>query len=162
MFECLAERTVALAQLDKSHDPAVGYNEWLTERMTAVLPSCARQGVTIVTNMGAANPLAAAGAVIEVAREQGIRGLTVAAVTGDDVLGLVKDGDMPLLERDGTLASLDDFIVSANAYLGCEPIVQALGHGADVVITGPWRTRRCTLRRSCTSSAGPGHRWLLR
>jgi Acyclic terpene utilisation family protein AtuA len=136
VFECLAERTVALAQLDKLRHPAAGYNEWLADRMAAVLAPCVRQGITIITNMGAANPMAAARAVAEVARGQGIGGLRVAAVTGDDVLGQVKGSELPLLERQATLTSLGDTIVSANAYLGCEPIVAALRRGADVVITG--------------------------
>src|SRR5882762_7724114 len=68
VFECLAERTVALAQLERLRDPGAGYNEWLVERMEAVLEPCARQGIRIVTNMGAANPAAAAEVVAEVAR----------------------------------------------------------------------------------------------
>jgi hypothetical protein len=136
VFECLAERTVALAQLAKLRDPDAGYNEWLGDRMTAVLPACVRQGTTIITNMGAAHPLAAARAVAGLARDLGIHGLKVAAVTGDDVLDQVQGRDLPLLHREETLASLDGTVVSANAYLGCEPIVAALRQGADVVITG--------------------------
>jgi Acyclic terpene utilisation family protein AtuA len=137
VFECLAERTVALAQLDKLRDPGAGYNEWLRDRMEAVLESCARHGVRIITNMGAANPVAAARVVAEVARGKGIRGLKIAAVTGDDVLDAVKGSDLPLLERaDDTIASLGDAVISANAYLGTEPVIQALRQGADVVVGG--------------------------
>jgi hypothetical protein len=121
VFECLAERTIALAQLDRLRDPAAGFTEWLPERMAAVLPACAHRGTKIITNMGAANPLRAAEVVSEVAREAGLKGLRIAAVTGDDVLGLV---------------DADENTVSANAYLGCEPVVQALAQGADVVVTG--------------------------
>jgi acyclic terpene utilization AtuA family protein len=136
VFECLAERTVALAQLAKLRDPDAGYNEWLADRMTAVLPACVRHGTTIITNMGAAHPLAAARAVARLAADLGIRGLKVAAVTGDDVLTLVEGRDLPLQHREDTVASLGATVVSANAYLGCEPIVAALREGADVVITG--------------------------
>ncbi|MEV6604555.1 acyclic terpene utilization AtuA family protein [Kutzneria sp. NPDC051319] len=121
VFECLAERTIALAQLERLRDPTRGFTEWLPERMAAVLPACVRNGTKIVTNMGAANPLAAAQVVAEVAREAGLTGLKIAAVTGDDVLGLV---------------DTDENTVSANAYLGCEPVVEALARGADVVVTG--------------------------
>ena len=121
VFECLAERTIALAQLDRLRDPAAGFTEWLPERMAAVLPACARRGTKIITNMGAANPLGAAQVVADVAREAGLTGLRIAAVTGDDVLGLV---------------DTDENTMSANAYLGCEPIVRALALGADVVVTG--------------------------
>jgi hypothetical protein len=72
---------------------------------------------------------------VEVARELGIRGVTVAAVVGDDVLDRVAGSDLPLLERPGTVASLTD-VVSANAYLGIEPLLDALSQDADVIVTG--------------------------
>ena len=136
VFECLAERTIALAQRERLRDLGAGFNEWLEERMDAVLGHCARAGIKIITNMGAANPLAAAELVAAVARRLGLPGLKIAAVTGDDVLDLVKGSDLPLLDRPGTVASLGDSVISANAYLGCETIVQALADGADVVIAG--------------------------
>lgn len=135
-FECLAERTIALAQGAKLRDPSSGFDPLLTARMEAVLRPCAEQGIRIITNMGAANPLAAAKATAEIARRLGLGGLRVAAVTGDDVLDEVRQGDYALLERPGTVASLGHSIRSANVYLGIAPIVQALRGGADVVITG--------------------------
>ncbi len=136
VFECLAERTIAAAQRERLVDPGGGYNEWLADRMTAVLTSARSRGTRIVTNMGAANPVAAAQVVVEVARELGIRGLKVAAVVGDDVLDQVRGSDLPLLERPATVASLGDSVISANAYLGVEPLLDALRRGADVVVTG--------------------------
>ncbi|WP_326568920.1 acyclic terpene utilization AtuA family protein [Amycolatopsis rhabdoformis] len=135
VFECLAERTIALAQLARSRDPLAGYNEWLPDRMHAVLATCAANGTKIVTNMGAANPLEAARVVAGIARCEGLTGLRIAAVTGDDVLHLVTAGDLPLTDRPGTVAALGG-VISANAYLGCEGIVRALAEGADVVLTG--------------------------
>ena len=155
VFECLAERTVALAQLDRLRDPEAGYNEWLADRMDAVLESCARDGVRIITNMGAANPVAAARVVAEVARRKGIGGLRVTAVTGDDVLSAVKGSDLQLLERDGeTVASLGDTVISASAYLGAEPVIEALRQGADVVVGGRIADPSCSWPRRRTSSAG--------
>lgn len=155
VFECLAERTVALAQLDRLRDPEAGYNEWLADRMDAVLESCARDGVRIITNMGAANPVAAARVVAEVARRKGIGSLRVAAVTGDDVLSAVKGSDLQLLERDGeTVASLGDTVISASAYLGAEPVIEALRQGADVVVGGRIADPSCSWPRWRTSSAG--------
>ena len=135
-FECLAERTIALAQAARQNDPDAGYDPWLEERMTAVLAPAFRRGVRIVSNMGAANPAAAARAVTQVARRFGLAGLKTAAVTGDDVLDLIRDKELPLIDRPGTTADLGDRILSANAYLGAAPIAQALAEGADVVITG--------------------------
>ena len=136
VFECLAERTIAAAQRERLVDPGGGYNEWLADRMTAVLTSARSRGIRILTNMGAANPVAAAQVVVEVARELGIRGLKVAAVVGDDVLDQVRGSDLPLLERAATVASLGDSVISANAYLGVEPLLDALRRGAEVVVTG--------------------------
>src|SRR5579875_2079117 len=82
VFECLAERTIALAQQARMRDPEAGYDPLLAARMRAVLPICRANGVKIITNMGAANPVAAARAARAVARELGLAGLTVAAVTG--------------------------------------------------------------------------------
>ena len=60
VFECLGERTVALAQQARMKNPESGYDPLLEERMRAVLPLCAAKNIKIVTNMGAANPAAAA------------------------------------------------------------------------------------------------------
>jgi hypothetical protein len=136
VFECLAERTIALAQQARRLDPGGGYDPLLEERMRAVLPACAQRGIRIVTNMGAANPVAAAHKVAAIAASLGLRGLTVAAVTGDDVLDLLRTGEHRLEETGAPLASLGDRIVSANAYLGAAPIRDALVAGAQVVVTG--------------------------
>ena len=136
VFECLAERTIALAQQARARDPQAGYDPLLLERMQAVLPACRANGVTIVTNMGAANPASAAAAVRALADRLGLRGLRVAAVTGDDVLDLVGGSDLVIGETGEPVAALGDRLVSANAYIGMEPIVEALAGGADVVITG--------------------------
>ena len=136
VFECLAERTIALAQLRRSRDPQQGYDLLLKARMQAVLPACVRQGVTVITNMGAANPLAGALAVLQVARELGLPRLRVAVVTGDDVLPWMLANDASLLDSDQTVRSLDGRLVSANAYLGADALLPALAADADVVITG--------------------------
>jgi hypothetical protein len=135
-FECLAERTIALAQQQKLRDPGSGYDPLLEQRMRAVLAICSSRGIRIITNMGAANPTAAAKKTVEIARQLGIKALKVAAVVGDDVLDACKRGNFPLLEIEGSVADLGNRILSANAYLGAGPIVQALAAGADVVITG--------------------------
>jgi hypothetical protein len=134
VFECLAERTIALAQQERQRDPSRGYDPFLEARMRAVLAPCRRRGVRIVTNAGAANPIAAATLVQEIARELGLEGMRVAAVLGDDVLHFVRGG--ALRNDDGTLFEPPNDVVSANAYLGVDAIVDALDGGADVVITG--------------------------
>ena len=136
IFECLAERTIALAQQAKLKDPEGGYDPLLEARMRAVLGVCAAKGIRIVTNMGAANPVAAARKTAAIAAELGLHGLKIAAVTGDDVLDVVRQQNYRLEETGGTVADLGDRIISANAYLGVAPICEALAQGAQVVITG--------------------------
>lgn len=135
VFECLAERTIALAQIARRANPKAGFDPYLVERMEAVLNPCRERGVRIISNMGAANPLSAADAVIDVARRLGIKGLKVAAVTGDDVLDQL-DFDATLLDRPGQVRDLRSALVSANAYTGADGIVAALAAGADIVLTG--------------------------
>ena len=135
VFECLAERTIALAQQARMQNPNHGYDPLLAARMKAVLPVCHARGVRIVTNMGAANPISAAEATRRIAQEAGLSGLKVAAVTGDDVLELAKGADLEL-DIGMTMGKLGNRVVSANAYTGAGPIARALAGGADVVITG--------------------------
>jgi len=134
VFECLAERTIAVAQQARAKDPEAGFDPRLAERMEAVLAASRERGVRIITNMGAAHPVAGASCVREVARRLGLHGLRVAVVTGDDVLPLIAEGTGLALETG--LPFAPDTVVSANAYLGAEPVIAALGRGADVVITG--------------------------
>lgn len=136
VFECLAERTIGLAQQARDRDPLAGFDPLLEDRMRAVLPACRTRGITIITNMGAANPEGAAGAVRRVARDLGLTGLRVAAVTGDDVAAEMRRGGYRLDDTNADVASLGDRLVSANAYIGIEPIVTALERGANVVVTG--------------------------
>jgi hypothetical protein len=109
--------------------------------MRAVLPACRANGVKIITNMGAANPLAAAEATRAIAHAAGLTSLRVAAVTGDDVLNEARSTNLALdiggtVAIADTIADLGNRVVSANAYTGAAPIVSALAQGADVVITG--------------------------
>ncbi|MDF2501716.1 MAG: hypothetical protein K0Q77_2430 [Anaerosporomusa subterranea] len=135
-FECLAERTIAIAQQAKMKDSKAGYDSLLVARMEAVLSICHQKGIKIITNMGAANPEAGAAKVKEIARMLGIKGLKIAAVTGDDVLSVISQNDYTIEETGEKLSTIKDKLVSANAYMGVEGIVEALENGADVVITG--------------------------
>ena len=137
VFECLAERTIALAQQARISDPQGGYDPLLAERMRRVLPFVAqragRRRLRVITNMGAANPLAAAGEVRRIAGELGL-GLKVVAVVGDDVLHTLSAEQ--LLDNGQTVGALGERLISANAYLGVEGILNALHADADVVIPG--------------------------
>jgi hypothetical protein len=132
-LECLGERTVALAQLRKLRDPGGGYDVLLERRMDGLLPLIKRNAIRVVTNMGAANPAAAAERIAAMAKRKGLS-LKVAAVVGDDVLDRL-DPDQASLETGAPLQSFGA-LVSANAYLGADAILPALAGGADVVVTG--------------------------
>jgi hypothetical protein len=140
VFECLAERTIALAQQARLADPEAGFDPLLGERMRRVLPFVARgreagqRRLRIISNMGAANPLSAAREIRRIAAELGVHGLKIAALTGDDVLAQLNAEH--LLDNGLTVAALGNRLISANAYLGAEGIVEALKADADVVITG--------------------------
>ena len=133
VLECLAERTIALAQLRRRRDPNAGFDARLDERIESLLPVLARKRVRLVSNLGAANPEGAAARIAAIARRMCIP-VKVAAVTGDDVLDAL-DLDAPALESGLPLSKYGP-VVSANAYLGAEAILPALASGADIVITG--------------------------
>jgi len=136
VFECLAERTIALAVRTRLKQTELGYDPHLDERLAAVLPVAMRNRTRIVSNMGAANPVAAARRTAKIAADLALGPLKIAAVTGDDVLPQLRDRDRQLIDAPGTVLQWPGELISANAYLGAEPIARALAEGADIVITG--------------------------
>lgn len=135
VLECLGERTVAFAHRDRMADPKRGYNALLERRMRALLPACRKAGTVMITNMGAANPRAAAERTLSIARELGLKGLKIACIEGDDVSALMPK-DQPFMDEPGTLADIGTPIVGMNAYLGADAIHPALEAKADVIIGG--------------------------
>jgi hypothetical protein len=136
-FECLAERTIARENQTRSKNPDKGYTPRLMERMSAVLPACIKNKVRIVTNMGAANPTAAAREIRRHATDKGLGDVSCAVVLGDDVSELLrKQPQIPLMESGEPLEILLPKMISANAYLGADVICRALETGAQIVITG--------------------------
>ncbi|QJW89824.1 DUF1446 domain-containing protein [Spirosoma taeanense] len=133
VLECLAERTIALAQKRKRQDPALGYDPLLERRIESLLPHLLDKRVRLITNMGAANPLAAAEKICAIARQMKLS-VTVAAVTGDDVFDQLS-GDEPALETGKPLKESGS-LVSANAYLGTDAILPALATDAHIILTG--------------------------
>lgn len=133
VLECLAERTIALAQKRKIKDPAKGYDPMLELRITSLLPVLKRNKIRLITNMGAANPVAAAERICEIARQLHLS-VTVAAVTGDDVLSLLSGQELAMETGQPLVASGQ--LISANAYLGADALLPALATEADIIITG--------------------------
>lgn len=133
IFEMLAERTLALAQLDRRKNPDGGYAPQLEAMARPVLRRCLDHGIPIVSNFGAANPRAAARRIRQIAQEQGVSQARIAIVEGDD---LSDARGRELLRRYLSPAELGCEMISANVYLGAEAIAGALRAGAQVVVTG--------------------------
>ncbi len=133
VLECLAERTIALAQKRKAQDPTKGYDPLLEKRIFLLLPLVKKYKTRLITNMGAANPLAAADKIIELAREQNIK-IKVAVVLGDDVFEKIS-GNETALETNEPLSKAGE-LISANAYLGADALLPALQSDAEIIITG--------------------------
>lgn len=136
-FETMAEATVSAAQVRARRDPTFpGYDTYLDDRMRAVLPACMRQGTRIVSNQGWINPTGAARRIVELLRELGHGGVKVAAVEGSLITDRVLALTDRILENGEPTATLAPSLISAEAYLGAEPIVEALRGGARIVVTG--------------------------
>ena len=141
VMDYLAEITLSImhAQMDK--DPAKGFASDVLVVLRDILPLMETAGTRLVTNAGGLNPQGCGRAVVALLNELGLASrFKVAVVDGDDLMAVLPD-----LAHDEPLVSLDDGrpfeqvagrIVSANAYLGGEPIRAALDGGADIVITG--------------------------
>ncbi|WP_373375904.1 acyclic terpene utilization AtuA family protein [Cupriavidus nantongensis] len=133
IFETLAERTLALAQLARRNDPAQGYEPLLDALLAPVLALCLQHRIAIVGNFGAANPRAAARRVLQLASELGLAAPRVAVVEGDDLSDAA--GRVRLHGILGDAFDAERF-VCANAYIGAQGIADALAAGADVVVCG--------------------------
>ncbi|MFI5214267.1 MAG: acyclic terpene utilization AtuA family protein, partial [Gemmatimonadales bacterium] len=142
MMDYLAEVTMSIMQKQKERDPRAGYARDVVPLLTRILPRLVERNIRVTTNAGGVNPDACAAAVAEAARALGLGGkLRIGVVSGDDILGRLDD----LLARGVTLADMDTGrplsdvrgdVLSANAYLGAWPVVDALRQGAQIVITG--------------------------
>jgi hypothetical protein len=140
-FEALSELTLAILRRDQMRDPNRGYTRDVEVIAERILPLAYARKIPLITNGGGLNPTGAAEVVRKAAERQGLHGLKIATVTGDDLLARLGD----LLAAGETLANMETGapltldgppIVTANAYLGAAPIVDALARGADIVITG--------------------------
>lgn len=133
IFEMLAERTLAQAQLARRNNPNSGYAPLMEAAVRPILERCVQHAIPIVSNFGAANPRAAARRLQEIAQEQGIPNLRVAVVEGDD---LSDPAGQTLIRPYLDPAFTQREMISANVYLGGGAIAEALRMGAQVVVTG--------------------------
>lgn len=141
VMDYLAEVTMSILQKQKLRNPDYGYARDFVEVVAELAPDIKEKGFAVISNAGGVNPVGCAEAIVEGARARGVEGLAVAVVTGDDLMDRLDDLlaqgiELRHMETGEPLSSVRDRMVSANAYLGARPIVEALGRGADVVVTG--------------------------
>ncbi len=142
MLDYLAEVTMSILQKQKERDPSLGYARDFVGAVESVLPAVQDRGVKVIANAGGVNPPACAAAVKSAAERSGAGGkLRIGVVTGDDLLSrlddLMSQGHLLAnMETGEPLSTVRDRVLSANAYVGSEPIVEALEGGANIVITG--------------------------
>ena len=122
--EALAELTLAILAKDRQRDESLGYTRDLPLYVGTALPFVLDGRTRFITNAGGINPIAAGRAVVDLLRSQGVTGMAVATVVGDDLRPHADELELP---GDALFAS---------AYLGARPIVDALAAGADIVVTG--------------------------
>jgi hypothetical protein len=135
-YEMLAERTLAIAQRERVANPEGGYAPHMIDALEPVLKTCVDNGIAVLGNFGSANPMGAARRIHRLAREQGIRGLRIAVVEGDDVRDKLQRIQMSAWEEEDApdLAALK--VISANVYLGGREVASALALEPHVVVTG--------------------------
>jgi hypothetical protein len=142
MLDYLAEVTMSIMQKQKSRDPAMGYARDFPPLMERILPDVVSRGIRVTSNAGGVNPRGCAEAVLAAARRLGLQGrVTVGLVTGDDILDRLDDliargHELRDMDTGRPLSDIRDKVLSANAYIGMSPIVEALAGGANVVVTG--------------------------
>ena len=142
MMDYLAEVTMSIMQKQKSRDPRMGYARDFPPLMERILPDVVAKGIRVTSNAGGVNPRGCAEAVLEAARRLGLQGkVTVGLVSGDDILDrlddlLARGHELRDMDTGRPLADIRDKVLSANAYIGMAPIVEALAGGANVVVTG--------------------------
>ena len=142
MLDYLAEVTMSILQKQKERDPRMGYARDFIGAMESVFPAVAERGVKVIANAGGVNPVACAEALLEAASKHGVRGkIRIGVVTGDDILARLDDlmtagHELKNMDTGEPLSTIRSRVMSANAYIGSDPIVEALALGANVVVIG--------------------------
>ncbi len=140
-LDYLAEVTLSIMQKLRGRDPSKGYATDFVQLIDRIAPQMIEKNIRVIANAGGVNPLACRDAVLEVLRRHGAKGIKVATVEGDDMFDdldrLLESGErLANMDTGAPLSSVRDTVTSANAYLGAFPIAEALGTGAQIVITG--------------------------
>jgi hypothetical protein len=133
----LAELTMLILARTRAKRPGGGYAHTFVKQMEQVMGTCLDKGIKVVSNAGGLDPEGCALAVAEVAAKLGLAP-KIAFVRGDDLMPRMADliGSDQLRHFETGEPIKESRFLTANAYLGCWGIVDALSRGADIVITG--------------------------
>lgn len=141
VMDYLAEVTMSILQKQRMRNPDYGYARDFVEMLDELLPEINSKGIKVISNAGGVNPNACKDAILEVAAKHHIKGLNIAIVDGDDILGrmdeLINQGhSLSNMETGEPITGVKNQLLSANVYFGAQPVVEALEQGADIVVTG--------------------------
>ncbi len=142
MLDYLAEVTMSILQKQRARNSELGYARDFVDLLREILPDCVEKNIKVLSNAGGVNVAGCAEAIRQTADELGLSGkLKIGVVTGDDVLAdldkWIADGvAITSMDTGEPLSAVRDQVQSANVYLGAEPLVEALGRGAQVVVGG--------------------------
>ena len=136
VYDYLAEITLSIMARARAADEQAGYaTDFVTTVLASNLRDIAARGIRIISNAGGVNPQAAATATRALIDQLGLS-LTVAVVTGDDLIDQIDRFANATEMFTGDAFPAAERVASINAYLGAFPIAHALDQGADIVITG--------------------------
>jgi len=141
-LEYLAELTMSILARQREKNPEAGYAVDFLDVLKSLLPALkAQPQLKIVTNAGGVNPLACTAAVGKILHAAGLSETQIGVITGDNLLPRLDElravgCDFKNLDTGQPLEEISQSVVSANAYLGAQPIAETLAGGARIVITG--------------------------
>ncbi|QEH35528.1 hypothetical protein OJF2_40800 [Aquisphaera giovannonii] len=144
-LDYLAEVSLSILAVQRDRDPSLGYARDFVEVVRSLAPYWRAGGrCRLISNAGGLNPRGCAAACAEALRDAGTPPMPIGVVEGDDVLPILRDSaggagapdDFRNLDDGRPISDVLDRVVTANAYLGAGPIVEALAGGARIVITG--------------------------
>lgn len=139
-LDFLAEITMVILQRQRERDPRLGYAYDFVSMLAPLLPEIVERRVRIIANAGGVHVAACRDRIADACRAQNVTP-ALGMVAGDDLMPRLDEllaAGVPFAHLDDgrPLAPLRQHIVAANAYLGAWPIAEALGAGADIVVTG--------------------------
>ena len=141
-MDYLAEVSMSILALQRERNPQLGYAQDFVEVVRGLAAYWSSGGrCRLIANAGGLNPMQCARACAAALEKAGCRSMKIGVVGGDDVLNaLLTSGPNSAafcnLDSSVSVSTIQERLVTANAYQGFQGILAALQDGADIVITG--------------------------